>query len=554
MSLAAFLAVLAVLPGPAHPVPYRDHVTRRTVPRGMLSAPSAIRGAAVPAVPAVPRPDTPTDSDRDIESDDEPGTGPTLVARMLGAAAFGGPGCGSTLAVVGVGDTVRLVDLAVPARPLELARSPARLGKSATSTASVGALGAVSAACPARTLQQSQSGDGGVVALAGLGPRLLVLRWQGSVLVPSTVAPWGELSPSVSASRISDGFTCGSQTELFLIAANPTVAATLSGAPEAADANATSKIVLVGLVATSSSARESGDTPGIAATVRVLGVLDLDLGSSVFDARPARCSFGTGSVQIDVLATLSTGVLAATISVSGGGAYPLAWTFEATGAPLGTTTANDGLAVDPRLPRAFVAADGAGLRTFGFDAAAAAGAAAASGLRNLTLMSQQAVPGWSGGVALYRSPGLSLALVAADPGLFAFDVSGGAAQPQQRWNCSLGGVGAGWNVAVSQALEIALVSYNQGGLQIVQLGQDGGAAVVGHVGNGTQLACGGRAAVPAATTTTDRGVGAAATVCLVGGALALIATCVYTVRRWKVGRHPAAYRILGTTSSNAVFE
>ena len=330
LAVLAVLAVLAALPA----APCHAQQIRRTRPTGGISATGANRDA-----PRMLTHTHPTTLASTAMED-----GPTLVARMLGGAAFGGPECSSssTLAVVGVGSTVRLIELAVPSRPAELARSPdlslhdrgptvagaparrpsttndrATADAVVGTTASVGALGAVSGPCPADV---AAGADGnGVVALAGIGARVVVLRRQGSMLEPSSLTIWDTITAdrALLASRISDGFTCGGPTEMFLVAANPAAAA--AGTP---DANATGKIVLIGL-----------GSPGSA--FRVLGVLELEGGATAVDARPARCNLSTGTVQ--VLATQSTGLLAATITVVGDGA-----TFTTAGPTLPTPTPNDG--------------------------------------------------------------------------------------------------------------------------------------------------------------------------------------------------------------------
>ena len=133
---------------------------------------------------------------------------------------------------------------------------------------------------------------------------------------------------------------------------------------------------------------------------------------------------------------------------------------------------NDGLALSEG--RAFVAAQADGLVVIDLTTGLPAGGAP--------------VEGWSGGVGL----GGGMALVAADPGLVAFDVSDEGVPPVKAWECLMGGGGTGWNVDVDAGRCLALVADYDAGLQVVRYCEDGSAVapeIVAHFGDGAMQDC-----------------------------------------------------------------
>ena len=115
-------------------------------------------------------------------------------------------------------------------------------------------------------------------------------------------------------------------------------------------------------------------------------------------------------------------------------------------------------------------------------------AAGANGLRivNLrtgALLSQMAVPGWSGSARVADS----IALVAADAGLVAFDLAQ-PTRPTRAWACGLTG-GTGWNLAVDEAARIAFVAAAASGLHAVLFAAPSKPLTYAHFGEGVPTVC-----------------------------------------------------------------
>ena len=97
---------------------------------------------------------------------------------------------------------------------------------------------------------------------------------------------------------------------------------------------------------------------------------------------------------------------------------------------------------------------------------------------------QQAIPGWTGGARAISS--LALALVVADSGLLAFDISH-PARPRRTWACGLAG-GTGYNVAIDAAAQLAFVAAATGGLHAISFSGETPTAQA-HFGVGTPQPC-----------------------------------------------------------------
>lgn len=91
-------------------------------------------------------------------------------------------------------------------------------------------------------------------------------------------------------------------------------------------------------------------------------------------------------------------------------------------------------------------------------------------LLNIYIVSQTDLSGWAGGAAYHNE----ITLIAADPGLYGYDVSD-PYNPKLKWLCSMGDNGTGWNVVIHQSSSsscYAYVSDYSGGLQIVKFCND----------------------------------------------------------------------------------
>jgi len=120
-------------------------------------------------------------------------------------------------------------------------------------------------------------------------------------------------------------------------------------------------------------------------------------------------------------------------------------------AMIATSKGNDGIDVTTDGKMVYIAAQGSGLRIVNMNT-------------NL-VVGQASIDGWAGGVKVSLDG--TVAYVAADPGLLAFNVSI-PSQPTLLWTCTFSG-GLGWNIDVNDAVNVAYVSDNLGGMYIVDL-------------------------------------------------------------------------------------
>ena len=122
---------------------------------------------------------------------------------------------------------------------------------------------------------------------------------------------------------------------------------------------------------------------------------------------------------------------------------------------------NDGFAISSSQTMATIAAQGVGLRVMSMSEGTEEGNAA--------------IAGWAGDVKLDTMGAgngtVSLALVAADPGLVSFYVDEGGdpqtwGDPMAAWSCVISG-GIGWNLDLDAAACLAFLADFDGGLQVV---------------------------------------------------------------------------------------
>lgn len=133
---------------------------------------------------------------------------------------------------------------------------------------------------------------------------------------------------------------------------------------------------------------------------------------------------------------------------------------------------SDGMDVNPNF--AYIAAQGNGLYVYDLKNKMVAG------------NTDEGLTGWAGGVRVIGN----FALVAADPGLIIYDVKD-PTKPALQYLCKMGGNGKGWNVAMDKGSNLVFVADNQGGLQIVELVDDGKGKIIGHFGQGVIQSCDG---------------------------------------------------------------
>ena len=133
---------------------------------------------------------------------------------------------------------------------------------------------------------------------------------------------------------------------------------------------------------------------------------------------------------------------------------------------------SDGMDVNPKF--AYIAAQGNGLYVYDLNKKAVVG------------NTDEGLTGWAGGVRVIGN----FALVAADPGLIIYDVKD-PTKPTLQYTCKMGGSGKGWNLATDKGSNLVFVADNQGGLQIVELVDDGKGTIIGHFGQGVIQNCDG---------------------------------------------------------------
>ena len=104
-------------------------------------------------------------------------------------------------------------------------------------------------------------------------------------------------------------------------------------------------------------------------------------------------------------------------------------------------------------------------------------------LRTGALLSQTAVPGWSGSVRTADS----FAIVAADPGLLLFDIAL-PSRPTRVAACALAG-GTGWNLAIDPSSRLAFVAAAGGGLHAVTFVAPALPVSYAHFGAGSSSPC-----------------------------------------------------------------
>ena len=64
-------------------------------------------------------------------------------------------------------------------------------------------------------------------------------------------------------------------------------------------------------------------------------------------------------------------------------------------------------------------------------------------------------------------------------------------KPALQYTCKMGGSGKGWNLAIDKGSNLVFVADNEGGLQIVELVDDGKGKIIGHFGQGVIQSCDG---------------------------------------------------------------
>jgi hypothetical protein len=204
---------------------------------------------------------------------------------------------------------------------------------------------------------------------------------------------------------------------------------------------------------------------GSTSNIQLLSSLNVFDTSSVADVQVASSSSSSSSI---LYVTTNNGLAKVEFTyVSTSDAY-----FTAL-AEYDTGVSGDGLALSSSSTSAYVAAEGDGLVVYD--------------LTDGTLLSQSDdLSGWAGGAAYHDN----IALIAADPGLYAFDVTN-PAKPLQKWLCSMNGVG--WDVSlllISGDVCYAFVSDYDGGLQVVEFcANSDGPVVVAHYGEGEIKEC-----------------------------------------------------------------
>ena len=266
------------------------------------------------------------------------------------------------------------------------------------------------------------------------------------------------LPSSFSATRISNALAVSSQDTYFIAANSKEEGQVLAIAGPSS---------LSSTISSSSSSSSSFQL-----------IAGLAFNGSVNDAHVVGTGFGTSTLA--VIATIDAGLANITFTSSSSSSLKLNGVMATA-----TVGGNDGFALSQTGAIAAVAAQGNGLRVMNMNTGAENGSAA--------------VDGWAGDVKLHSNGNddgddgdYTLALVAADPGLLAYEIDNSGADAvaavAAKWACAFGGAGIGWNLDVDDAARLAYVADFDGGLQVVSYGSDA-PRVVAHFGNGTMATC-----------------------------------------------------------------